>query len=268
MARWGTLQSDRMRAALYYSRKRRLRRLAAQNSTPAPYDGPRDDDFDDVIYLANFSGITGLQEEDVPTSRTFQAQVGAAETTIPAGVFIDDGVLNNIGGSVINLLSPSDEPLLDIGTNDFCVEGFIKGHTSISNFRAYFAQYTGSPNKSYIFQRDGSSTKISLSSNGSSSSYVTVTGHPLVSTTEFDHLALVKGGGRMGIYVNGVRVWERAYSNLFLTDQPLKTQVQASWTAMRYTARNSRYGTPSAVSSFTPPTPYLGGFPEYGPLEE
>lgn len=268
MARWGTLQSDRVRAALYYSRKRRLARIAA-NAAPAPYDGPRDDDFSDVVYLANFSGIEGFEEQDSPSVRTFQAQVGAGESVLASGVHITDGIFKNTAGSRCNLLSPSDEPLLNIGTNSFCAEAFVRMYPSPTNFKWLLAQYDGTPEKSWLFQPDSGFYRVSLSANGSTSTYVS-TGISIadISTVNFDHLAIIYDTGVFGVYINGVRRFERSYSSLNATLSAFSTQINGEFTAIRYTARNNRYGDPDTLASFTPPTPYLGGFPEYGPLEE
>ncbi len=197
-----------------------------------------------VIYLANFADIA--DSVVVGDRHEYTPQIGATNSK-PATAQTVSKVL---GGELVhpttadfNFLDPADEPLLDIGTGDMCAEGWFEEDTANrTNFRAYLKQYTGSPNKSWIVQPDGSAAHWSLSQNGNSSSYTSMgaASYPVANT--YTHLAFVKVGTSFAWYVNGVRRAGRVYGDLFQTNQPFATQARGKWKSVRYTAGNSRYG--------------------------
>lgn len=227
---------------------------------------PGDADFSQVTLLMHFEGAndstlfvdSSAQNRAVsvlssPTVSTLQSKFGSS-----SGRFLGSGAVYM-----------PDVPELRMGSDDFTLECWVN-HTSLGGFQGYMAKRNSNAGfGEFALYAAGADVNFLTSTSGSSWTGVTASGNILVANA-WTHIAAVRHGSLMRLFVNGAQVATAAVSGTLVAntqqlavganasngDQPLFGYIddlRITKGLARYTAAFTPHGAPHPDSSLATP---------------
>ena len=154
-------------------------------------------------------------------------------------------------------LTAANNAAFRIGSGDFTIECWVY-LTSLSNSQSFISLFnTNGTNPGYTLYKNGSTNKIEFYCNGGTPYLIST---PAITTGQWTHLAVVRNGSSMVMYMNGASV--ATATNSSFTDEtsnPLYIGARAdalSVTAVSGYIADARIvkGTAVYTAAFTPPT--------------
>ena len=226
-----------------------------------PTATPSDPYFSNVVLLAHMDGADGSTAftDSSPLANTITAANTAALSITNPKYGTACCVLN---GST-SRLSVADSPAFDFGSGDFTLEGWARpeGTPSVAygliNKRGSTASY--SPFNAEL----NTSRKLVVQVSTTGSSWNTIVGATVLATNTYAHWAIVRSGGTLRLFVNGILDGSVSVSGALMTNSAALSIGAAAasgeygWLGRLDETRITK-GVARYTESFTPPAaPFL-----------